>query len=35
VFYQLADIAVPGTGEHAGFLGVWSSGIFFPLGRPA
>jgi len=34
VFYQMADIAVPGTGEHAGTLGVWSNGTFFPLGRP-
>ena len=35
VFYQLADLAVPGEGEHKGVLGVWSSGTFFPLGRPA
>jgi hypothetical protein len=35
VFYQLADLAVPGEGEHVGFLGVWSGGQFFPLGRPA
>ncbi len=33
VFYQLADLAVPGEGEHAGFLGVWSGGKFFALGR--
>jgi hypothetical protein len=33
VFYQLADIAVPGEGEHAGKLGVWSGGEFFPIGR--
>ena len=32
VFYQLADIAVPGTGAYAGQLGVWSEGRFFPLG---
>jgi len=32
VFYRLADIAVPGEGGHAGKLGVWSAGIFFPLG---
>ena len=32
VFYQLADIAVPGKGEYAGQLGVWSEGCFFPLG---
>jgi hypothetical protein len=35
VFYQMADLAVPGEGEHAGWLGVWSSGRFFRLGRPA
>jgi len=34
VFYQLADLAVPGEREHAGYLGVWSGGQFFPLGRP-
>lgn len=33
VFYQLADLTVPGEGEHAGFLGVWSGGKFFALGR--
>jgi hypothetical protein len=33
VFYQLADLAVPGEGEHVGMLGVWSSGAFFPIGR--
>ena len=33
VFYQLADMAVPGAGEHEGLLGVWSGGQFFPLGR--
>jgi hypothetical protein len=32
VFYQLAEIGVPGEGEHAGALGVWSEGQFFPLG---
>lgn len=31
VFYQLADMAVPGEG---GVLGVWSCGKFFSLGRP-
>jgi hypothetical protein len=31
VFYQMADMAVPGEG---GVLGVWSNGRFFPLGRP-
>jgi hypothetical protein len=35
VFYQLADLAVSGDGEHRGFLGVWSDQVFFPLGRPA
>jgi len=34
VFYQLADLAVPGEGEHQGLLGVWSSGVFYPLGPP-
>ena len=29
VFYQLADLAVPGEGDA---LGVWSGGVFFPLG---
>jgi uncharacterized protein len=29
VFYQLADLAVPGAD---GMLGVWSEGVFFPLG---
>lgn len=33
VFYQLADLAVPGEGDHEGLLGVWSGGVFFPLGR--
>jgi hypothetical protein len=32
VFYQLADMAVPGEHEYAGLLGVWSEGQFFPLG---
>jgi hypothetical protein len=32
VFYQLADMTVPGEG---GVLGVWSEGVFFPLGKPA
>jgi hypothetical protein len=32
VFYQLADMAVPGDGKYAGQLGVWSEGHFFPLG---
>jgi hypothetical protein len=34
VYYQLADIAVPGEGEHKGKLGLWSEGVFFPLGEP-
>lgn len=34
VFYQLADLSVTGEGEHAGYLGVWSDGRFFRLGRP-
>lgn len=32
VFYQLADLAVPGTGDDLGYLGVWSDGVFFRLG---
>ncbi len=32
VFYQLADLAVPGE---AGTMGVWSGGVFFPIGRAA
>ena len=35
VIYQMADLAVPGEGEHAGYLGAWSNGRFFRLGRPA
>ena len=34
-FYQLADVAVPGEGAEAGLLGVWSTGVFFPIGRAA
>lgn len=33
VFYRLADLAVPGEGARKGTLGVWSGGVFFPLGR--
>jgi len=33
VFYQLADLAIPGEGAHSGMLGVWSAGVFFPIGR--
>jgi hypothetical protein len=32
VFYDLVAIAVPGEGALAGQLGVWSNGVFFPLG---
>lgn len=32
VFYRLAELAVPGQGEHEGKLGVWSRGAFFVLG---
>jgi hypothetical protein len=35
VFYALADLALPGRGPHAGTLGVWSEGVFFPLGKGA
>jgi len=35
VFYQLAEIAGPGEDEFSGQLGVWSDGVFFPLGTPA
>jgi hypothetical protein len=35
VFYQLVDLAVPGEGEHAGKLVLWSDGIAFPLDAPA
>jgi hypothetical protein len=35
VFYQLADLAMAGEGAFQAKLGVWSSGVFFPLGRPA
>ena len=34
VFYQMADIAVPGEGILADRLGVWSEGRFFPLESP-
>jgi hypothetical protein len=33
VFYQMADLAVPGEGEEAGKLVVWSGGQSWPLGR--
>jgi len=32
VFYEMADLAVPGDGAFESVLGVWSSGEFFPLG---
>lgn len=35
VFYQLAEIAIPGEGAFSGKVGVWSDGVFFPLGKPA
>lgn len=35
VFYQLVEIAVPGAGDFVGQIGVWSEGVFFPLGTPA
>ena len=35
VFYQLADLSIAGEGENSGWLGVWSNGVFFRLGRPA
>jgi hypothetical protein len=34
VFYQLADMAVPGEDAFEGLLGVWSAGLFFPIGTP-
>jgi len=33
VFYELAELAVPGSDLHPASLGVWSRGVFFPLGR--
>jgi hypothetical protein len=33
VFYQMADLAVPGEGEQTGKLVVWSGGQVYPLGR--
>ncbi len=35
VFYQLADLAIPGEGAQKDYLGVWSNGVFFRLGKPA
>ena len=33
VFYQLVDLAVPGDVDGESWLGVWSGGLFFPIGR--
>lgn len=33
-FYDLVDLAVPAP-DGSGVLGVWSRGVFFPLGAPA
>ena len=33
VYYELAALAVPGHCHGAPCLGVWSGGVFFPLGR--
>ncbi|MGA6100344.1 DUF1285 domain-containing protein [Stutzerimonas marianensis] len=33
VFYQLVELAVPGVVEGENWLGVWSGGVFFPIGR--
>ena len=38
VYYELADLAVPGPAtaeQDADCLGVWSDGVFFPLGPAA
>ncbi|MGN6148496.1 MAG: DUF1285 domain-containing protein [Rhizomicrobium sp.] len=35
VFYKLVDLAVPGEGEYAGKLVLWSEGVPFPLDAPA
>ncbi|HEY7979230.1 MAG TPA: DUF1285 domain-containing protein [Rhizomicrobium sp.] len=34
VYYQLAELAVPGEGEQAGKLVLWSDGVAFALGEP-
>lgn len=31
-FYQMVDLAAPGEGAMTGLLGVWSGGVFFPIG---
>ncbi|WP_313203490.1 DUF1285 domain-containing protein [Pseudomonas sp.] len=33
VFYQLADLAVPRVIDGEEWLGVWSHGVFYPIGR--
>ncbi len=33
VFYQLVELAVPGEVDGQPWLGVWSDGVFFPIGR--
>ncbi|MBC7200508.1 MAG: DUF1285 domain-containing protein [Pseudomonas balearica] len=33
VFYQLVELAVPGEADDGEWLGVWSGGRFFPIGR--
>ena len=33
VYYQLAEIAVPEKIDGADCLGLWSQGVFYPLGR--
>lgn len=35
VYYELAALAEPAEGREHNVLGVWSEGIFFPLGSPA
>jgi len=32
VFYQLVDLAVPCEIDGQSWLGVWSGGVFFPIG---
>lgn len=32
VFYDLVAVAVPGEGADKGRLGVWSNGVYFPVG---
>lgn len=33
VFYELVDLAIPGVIDGENWLGVWSGGVFFPIGR--